>query len=487
MLKRIGAEESGKFKAIASGTLPSGKPVIVNSDGTVSVVGESSVSQALGTAVTFENAYAINIAPVYDPTSQKIVIAYRDVDNSNQGTAIVGTVNASNNSISFGSPVVFETGSTQSVSAAYDTDQQKVVVAYRDGGNGNRGTAIVGTVSGTSISFGTAVLFDADAITTTTTIYDPNEQKIVISYHDDGNNSYGTSIVGTVSGTSISFGSAVVFNAGTTFYISSIYDTNAQKVVIAYRDASNLDYGAAIVGTVSGTSISFGTEVVFEAAASNYVKAIYDSSNNKVVIAYRDDGNSSYGTAIVGTVSGTSISFGSPSVFESGGVTNHISGAYDANVGKVVIAYEDQANSEYGTVVSGTVSGTSISFDTPTVFSESQNASNEVVYDANAKKSVIFWRNQGNSNHGTSIVFQASGTEANLTSENYIGMSKGGAVANTKGATVDIIGAVNDEQSGLTAGQQYYVQTDGTIGTTADSPSVLAGTAISATELLVKT
>jgi hypothetical protein len=240
MLKRIGAEESGKFKAIASGTLPSGKPVIVNSDGTVSVVGESSVSQALGTAVTFENAYAINIAPVYDPTSQKIVIAYRDVDNSNQGTAIVGTVNASNNSISFGSPVVFETGSTQSVSAAYDTDQQKVVVAYRDGGNGNRGTAIVGTVSGTSISFGTAVLFDADAITTTTTIYDPNEQKIVISYHDDGNNSYGTSIVGTVSGTSISFGSAVVFNAGTTFYISSIYDTNAQKVVIAYRDASNL-------------------------------------------------------------------------------------------------------------------------------------------------------------------------------------------------------------------------------------------------------
>ena len=27
MLKRIGAEESGEFKAVASGTLPSGKPV----------------------------------------------------------------------------------------------------------------------------------------------------------------------------------------------------------------------------------------------------------------------------------------------------------------------------------------------------------------------------------------------------------------------------------------------------------------------------
>ena len=41
MLKRIGAEENGEFKAIASGTLPSGKPVIVNADGTVSVVAEA--------------------------------------------------------------------------------------------------------------------------------------------------------------------------------------------------------------------------------------------------------------------------------------------------------------------------------------------------------------------------------------------------------------------------------------------------------------
>jgi hypothetical protein len=92
---------------------------------------------------------------------------------------------------------------------------------------------------------------------------------------------------------------------------------------------------------------------------------------------------------------------------------------------------------------------------------------------------------------GKPVVVNADGTVStisggNLTSENYIGMSKGGAVADTKGATIDIIGAVNDEQSGLTAGQQYFVQTDGTIGTTAATPSVLAGTAISATELIVK-
>ena len=40
-------------------------------------------------------------------------------------------------------------------------------------------------------------------------------------------------------------------------------------------------------------------------------------TNQKVVIAYSDGGNSSYGTAVVGTCSGTTISFGSEVVFES--------------------------------------------------------------------------------------------------------------------------------------------------------------------------
>jgi hypothetical protein len=37
-LDTIPKQEGGKLKAVASGTLPSGQPVMVNSDGTVSVV-----------------------------------------------------------------------------------------------------------------------------------------------------------------------------------------------------------------------------------------------------------------------------------------------------------------------------------------------------------------------------------------------------------------------------------------------------------------
>ena len=83
---------------------------------------------------------------------------------------------------------------------------------------------------------------------------------------------------------------------------------------------AEINYGTAIVGTVSGTSISFGTAVVFESAAVAYTATVFDSSSNKIVIGYRDGGNSDQATAIVGTVSGTSISFGTAVVFEAGTV-----------------------------------------------------------------------------------------------------------------------------------------------------------------------
>ena len=66
-----------------------------------------------------------------------------------------------------------------------------------------------------------------------------------------------------------------------------------------------------MVGTVSGISISFGTPVVFESGETNFISATYDPDEEKVVIVYTDGGDSDKGKAVVGTVSGTSISFGS--------------------------------------------------------------------------------------------------------------------------------------------------------------------------------
>ena len=151
--------------------------------------------------------------------------------------------------------------------------------------------------------------------------FDSSNGKVVIAYADLGNSSYGTAVVGTVSGNTISFGTPVVFKSADIYHsthtISAVYDSTNEKVVIFYSDGGNSNYGKAVVGTVSGTSISFGSESTFESAQVEFVSAAYDSTNGKIVIAYKDDGNSDRGTAIVGTVSGTSISFGSATVFNS--------------------------------------------------------------------------------------------------------------------------------------------------------------------------
>ena len=88
------------------------------------------------------------------------------------------------------------------------------------------------------------------------------------------------------------------------------------------------------------------------------------------------------------------------------------------------------------------------------------------------------------SSHATSTTTIAP-PPTNLTAENYIGISDG-AYSNNQTATVQLIGSVDDAQSSLTPGQKYYVQGDGTLSETADSPSVLAGTAVAATKLMIK-
>ena len=304
----------------------------------------------------------------------------------------------------------------------------------------------------------------------------------MIAYTDTGNGSYGTSRVGTISGTSISFGSVAVFNSSNTDTISATYDSNTQKIVIVYRDAGNSSYSTAIVGTISGTSITYGTEVVINSGASGYHSAVYDASAQKVVVGYTDGSNSNYGTAKVGTVSGTSISFGSASVFETANCI-YITGAYDSTLGKVVFSYNDAGNSYYGTYVVGTVSGTSISFIAPALFISERANFNSIAYDANADKMVIPYSDNGNSSRGTAVVLTVPST--NLTSENYIGTARSGA-PDGAGVTINTKGAVDENQTSLTAGQSYYVQADGSITTTAGDPSVFAGTAVSSTKLIVK-
>ena len=80
--------------------------------------------------------------------------------------------------------------------------------------------------------------------------------------------------------------------------MAATFDSNSNKVVIAFTDNQDAA-GESVVGTVSGTSISFGSEVQFESFSIDFPSVTFDSNLNKVVIVYRDAGNLTHGKSIV--------------------------------------------------------------------------------------------------------------------------------------------------------------------------------------------
>lgn len=416
--------------AVASGTLPNGKPVVVNSDGTVSVVKQVTSSQALGTPVEHQSTGVEGSVVVYSGIENKFVLFFRDSSNSNYGTARVVTVDPSDNSITYGAKVVYKSAYTEPQGGCLDVASGNVVHSYKN--ISAEGEVVVGTVSGTSITFGTAATMNQNDPDVMCARYDPTNQKVVFCYVTNDN--YGRARVGTVSGTSISFGSEYVFaSANTQLYQQNstmTYDASADKMVIVFKDVGNSNYGKAIVASVSGTALSFGAETTYQNAKSEYNAIAYDPSSGKNLITYYySDTN---GRAVVGTVSGTSISFGSITSFDSGR-TFKISMVGSTLAGKVTIAYEDDSDSEKGKIIVGTISGTDPTFGSEVVFDS--NAINETAMDIdpNSGKIVIGYAEK-TSGDGRAVVFQPEQLEPNLTAENYIGMSQGPVQVFAEGA-----------------------------------------------------
>ena len=466
--------------ATASGTLANGDMVVVNSDGSVSAVTQTAASAGVGSESIFESASTNATAATFDSNANKVVVVYKDIGNSGYGTAVVGTV--SGTSIAFGTPVVFNSGEVSYPRAVFNSTTNKIVVSYRAHNITNRPHAIVGTVSGTGITFGTASALDSVSTNFVDCASIPNTSKVIFAI--SVGTSKGMTVVGTISGTSITIGSEDTFLTGYCVRPVVVWDSNSNKAVIAFRDHNNSGYAKAVVATVSGTDTTFGSLSTFH-ADSTYSSSIgFDSNLNKVVIAYRDN-TTDYGEVVVGTVSGTSITFGTPVVFSTGRPFD-MWPTFDSNTNKIVLAYYEANNSYQGQIRVGTVSGTSISFDSAISFGTNKILNIGSVFDSTSNKTIITFENDiDNTEYGTAVVFSTASNTTNLTASNYIGVSDA-AYSDSATATIQLMGAVDDAQSGLTPGQSYYIQNDGTLSTSAGTPSVLAGTAISATKLIVK-
>jgi len=464
--------------AVANGALTDGTPVIINSDGTVSVVAETSVSQNIGTAVVYSSSSGTEYhAAVYDASADRIVLVYKDTSNSDYGTYVVGTV--SGTSISFSTPAVFNSASTSYLAATYDPDDQKIVVVFEDGANSSYGTAMVGTVSGSSVSFGGKSVFNNNGTTRhIASTYDTSANKHIFTF---AWNTFWSACTATVSSGSISFGSVLELHQSSNQYryISCAYDEAADKTVVAGADLGNSTRPQVRVVTVSGTSLTKGNATQLSTNSTSSIACVYDASIQKVIISQN---TSSDGDSFIGTISGTTISFGSAYQFTPSSC-GRLRSVYHPDAQNVIIFFQDDSSEPAIRIATADNTG-SISFSSKIELDDRNMNTGAIAYDTNSNQTFAAWSNTQDS-QGEALMFRSAYTEQNLTSENYIGIARSGA-ADTAGAIIDTQGAIADNLTGLTAGQSYYVQNDGTLSTTADDPSVFAGTAVSATKLIVK-
>jgi hypothetical protein len=356
---------------------------------------------------------------------------------------------------------VFNAANTShiAISALSATD---FVVAYCDYGNSNYGTAITGTVSGGAVSWGSASVFNSDH-TTEIAVSSLSATDFVVVYRDWGNSSYGAAIVGTVSGGALSWGTESVFNAALTFYID-VSSVSATDFVVAYRDAGNSGYGTARAGTVSGGEIWWGTESVFNAADTADI-ALSGLSATDFVVAYKDVGNSDYGTAIMGTVSGSTLSWGDESVFNAAG-TGFIA-VSSLSATDFVVAYRD-FNSDYGTARVGMVSGSTLSWGTESVFNAALTFP-VAISALSATEFVVAYSDWDNSEYGTARKCTVSGSSLTWGTESvFNAAATDDAAVSALSATVFVV-VYRDEGSSDygTARVGYHWQLVGTAKTVA--------------------
>ena len=428
-ITEAGVGGGGTHEFVASGAISTGDVVVLNSDGTVSVVEQTNRGSTAGPTTLADSGH---VTAVYDSTNNRVVVAYNAYTSPRLGKVVVGIL--TENSIAFGTPVTFHTGEINRPDCVFDSTNNKVVIVFVDLDDSSSKQAVVATVSGNSVTVGSPVTYAAGAVTVQAITFDSNSGKVVVTARNASG--YPSCIVGTVSGSSISFGTLVVAESVSYTPSSITFDSVNNKILMLYFSSSN-SIAKGVVGTVSGTSISFGTPVQFDnsAPAANYTDAVFDPVTGKIAFMYQVSYSGPM-KAQVATISGTSVSFGT-AVDVVSDAKAWVQATLDTTNNKVCFTLDDAGDNNIS-FVSGTISGDTIVLD-PVIQihnSHAQNSTMGLTFDPTINR--VFFIG---SIYAKSYLIN---TTAFTNAASYIGIAAEN-IADTATGEVTIIGGVNEQ------------------------------------------
>tara|TARA_B100000085_G_scaffold227727_1_gene213601 strand:- start:1072 stop:3705 length:2634 start_codon:yes stop_codon:yes gene_type:complete len=524
------------------------KVVIVYADDGDSDNGKVVFATVSGTAVTVTTPIYLDgssgtpvrmFASVYDATGKRVIVSYTLNSNdstknnavepgatnlttanfvgvadsaisaSAAGSVIVqgGTVSGITDpfgtvSLTLASPDTTSGNTTkEDVSMAYDSNADRTILVYRDGGDSDKLKCIIGTLSGTSTSWGTPVeIVGATAGNRgTAVVYDSNAQRVLIAYTKASDN-YAYVRVGEISGTSVTLGTEVAASSSNSYYPELSYDVADQKVLLVFANAGDnyYPYSAACTITAVGNSVAVTTPAsVASRNAYDPFGLAYNANDGKHVLDITD--NTSTGYAYVLTMSSGSVSVGAETSYSPGFTPRQSFCVYDSSAQKIVRGYYSNTDPRPVEFAVASISGTSVSFGTAaTCFAGNGGRQVSGTFDSSANQVAFFnlpfattsLETNFGTVSGTTITFGTATTVASsgVISGSFFDMTYDSTAqkliyayrATTFDAAVGTLGATT-----FTTGTKYYVTSTGGFSSSADSPSVNAGLAISTTSLLL--
>ena len=510
----------GTVQLVADGSIAAGAACYVTTDGKAKQLA-GGWTGLIDCKITSANQIQLE----YDPDNDKTLTVGHpgDIEGAVVDIAKTGTRNTVTNA----AKETIKGSGSGSISVTYDTNADRFLVTYVHSSSAKSQVVDIDP-SDDSIDTGAEVTFDG-AVMGLSSVFDSDQNRILITYQDDANSDYGTAIVAEIdnSDDSHAYGSAVVFESAETLMTCVVHDANANKNVVFFTDGGDSDKLKAVVATVdnSDNSVTFGTVAdVDTVSGEKYTQitcgAWYDASAQKVIITYRNQ-TTTICYAKVGTISGTDITFGSlftfghsdhastvssPLAAERYPYVDAVGGCYDPDNNCSVIVIQTSAiHSEQGAEseqllysAKATISGTTLSVTEfglmnpemePRGYQNDHQGYNpdpfDIVYDT-AKNQMMFIT-EANS-EGTRMLIGNFPYENNMLS--FIGFNTA-AVSDGAAATITVSGGINENQSSLTVGSNYYIDNAGVlipqhqIAWIQPSFPRYAGVATAATKLLV--
>jgi len=494
----------GSIELTAAEALSAGQTVIINSNGQAKGVEKTVGTATAGPSTAAQGGDNKYVDAVYYPNAnyssggisgQGVFGAIIRYDSSNAIYQFIFSVNPTTGIITAQGD--FQIGSAtnkgHSLALAYSPTVDRALFFNADAGNGDffcQGFSY----SGLTLSASSELQIAADYIPHYSTngtinkaalVYDAS-LNIFVASCDNGTNMLPVYAILLPLGTGAPTlgGSSTVSTSGwdTNYRFPKLATNNqGQFVMLAYDSSGGNTYAVAFtVDPNNSYATTFGSKVQLSNSTQlNDTYSIeYDSVSGKFITTAKSSAGIDMRAL---TVSSNAITLGTATNLINSTKANDLADGGAGNLGVVISLYSSLAFKPVSVDSNGNITlGSSVTISNATGWDTNRNLM--VTSTKGNLASAVSHLSLGNVFYTDTYktkFYQATSS----SSDNFIGVVEG-AISSGSTGKVTIIGGLNENQTGLTAGLKYYVNAVGGLSTT--ETSAYAGVATSSTNLLVK-